>query len=304
MGKQMRVQGHARDLYTPADGSLPRIVAEDRLEILASARREILAITTTPSRAAVAGLIGESGGGHLRGRLAEVLPHEKETGSPLYLLIDDFSGASLVAGWAWSRWSDQWLARGPRQGSTAGRNGAMEGICTGFRRGSSALRSDGTANAEIQNSAPVEPLPHPGDSLGWHDLPEQSGVGMRRARRIDVWVDGLIHIDAGFQDSSTSPLGGRIAIHEYHVIASADPIAFTLLCVCADPRVLPYRECPAAAPNVSRMIGTPLRDLRLEVLERLPGTLGCTHLNDVLRSFAEIPNMLASVGLKPREVST
>jgi hypothetical protein len=41
------------------------------------------------------------------------------------------------------------------------------------------------------------------------------------------------------------------------------------------------------------MIGTPLRELRQEVLERLRGTLGCTHLNDVLRALAEVPQMLA-----------
>jgi hypothetical protein len=126
---------------------------------------------------------------------------------------------------------------------------------------------------------------------------------MRRARRIDVWIDELIHIDAGFQDSATSPAGGRIAIHEYHLTATADPIAFRLLSIQADPRVLPYAECPVASPNVVRMIGTPLRDLRLEVPERLAGTLGCTHLNDVLRSLAEIPQMLANAGPKPREAS-
>jgi hypothetical protein len=297
MGKSTRVHGHARDLYTPADGSTPRVLAEDWLEVSASAQREILYITTKPSRARAAELIGSRGGGHLRAKLAQVLPGERETGSPLYLLIDDFSGASLVAGWAWSRWDEEWTTRSRGQGPTTGRNRLMEGICAGFRPGSTALRSDGTADRRILSSAPVVPLPHPEDPLGWHTLPEQAGVGMRRARRIDVWVEDVIHIDAGFQDSATSPAGGRVAVHEYHVTARADPNSFELISVKAEPRVLPYRECPAASPNASRMLGTPLGELRLEVLEKLPGSLGCTHLNDVLRSFAEVPQMLANARL-------
>ena len=116
---------------------------------------------------------------------------------------------------------------------------------------------------------------------------------MRRARRLDVWVDELIHIDVGFQDSATSPDGGdRIAVHEYYVSASADPETFEVVTLTADPTVLPYAECPGAAPNVTRLIGTDLRQFRLAVLEHLPGIVGCTHLNDVLRSMADVPQLV------------
>jgi hypothetical protein len=298
MGKPMLMQGHARDLYTPPDGSTPCVRAEDRFSILATARREILEISTTPARN-VAELVGLRGGGHLRAALARVLADEKKTGTPLYLLLDDFSGASLVAGWAWSRWTDAWMRQARLQGAnTAGRNGQMEGICAGFRPGSSALTSEGTADGMIQSSARVEPLARADDPIGWHELPIQQGVGMRRARRVDVWLDDVIHIDAGFQDSGTSPQGGREAIHEYHVTATADPTSFELLSVKADPRVLPYRECPAASLNVSAMVGTPLGQMRQDVLDLLPGTLGCTHLNDVLRALAEVPQMLAEARMQ------
>ena len=115
---------------------------------------------------------------------------------------------------------------------------------------------------------------------------------MRRARWIDIWKDaGVIRIEAGFQDSSTAPHGGRDAVHEYRVAATADLNGMVLRSVSADPRVLPYRECPAAAANINRMIGTPLSGLRDEVLAQLPGTLGCTHLNDVLRALADVPHL-------------
>ncbi len=51
------------------------------------------------------------------------------------------------------------------------------------------------------------------------------------------------------------------------------------------------RECPGAARNVGRLVGTPVAALRENVLEMLPGTLGCTHLNDVLRALADVPKL-------------
>jgi hypothetical protein len=113
---------------------------------------------------------------------------------------------------------------------------------------------------------------------------------MRRARRIDTWFDGdAIAMDAFFQDSATIPAGGRVAVHEYQLRASADRRSGTLTSVTAVPRVLPYPECPLAAVNVDRVVGTPFAVLRERVLEELKGTAGCTHLNDMLRALAEVP---------------
>jgi hypothetical protein len=36
-----------------------------------------------------------------------------------------------------------------------------------------------------------------------------------------------------------------------------------------------------------------LADFRDAVLATLPGTLGCTHLNDVLRALADVPTLVA-----------
>ena len=68
-----------------------------------------------------------------------------------------------------------------------------------------------------------------------------------------------------------------------------------LLSVTAVPRVLPYAECPGAAPNASWMSGTELRTMRTEVLARLQKTDCCTHLNDGLRSLAEVPVLAAAL---------
>jgi hypothetical protein len=65
-----------------------------------------------------------------------------------------------------------------------------------------------------------------------------------------------------------------------------------LTSVVAQPRVLPYPECPSAAANADWMLGTPLQALRGEVLAKIRGTDCCTHLNDALRSLAEVPALL------------
>ena len=292
-GGLLRMVGRARDAGTPAAGGAPIVCVEDEFRARLQWDRTIVEIEATPARAAIGKLVGSRGGGHLRKALDDVFPEERREATPLHLILDDISGASLVAGWAWSRWTDEW------QKSLAAAAGGqrpvrrkMEGICSGFRPGSSALDADGSSSAR-QNCSPVQDLRNPDDPDGWHAFTIQEGVGMRRARRIDVWVDDLIRIDAAFQDSATEPGGGRTAVHEYRLTASADPVSLELLSVAADPRVLPYAECPGAAPNVVRLVGERLgAELREKVLKDLPGTLGCTHLNDALRALAEVPALV------------
>ena len=115
---------------------------------------------------------------------------------------------------------------------------------------------------------------------------------MRRARRIDVTVGDAVTIDAAFQDSASRPDGGRMALHEYRLSATADPVSLRVTSISAEPRVLPFPECPGAMRNVARLCGTPLSDLRERVLDELKGTAGCTHLNDALRALAGVPSLL------------
>jgi hypothetical protein len=115
---------------------------------------------------------------------------------------------------------------------------------------------------------------------------------MRRARRIDLSRDGdLLRVDVGFQDSGSNPRGTRTAIHEYRVHAEIDPATMTLVSLQALPLILPFRECPGASVKVGRLVGHEVAGLRDDVLATLPGTLGCTHLNDVLRALADVPTL-------------
>jgi hypothetical protein len=142
----------------------------------------------------------------------------------------------------------------------------------------------------------VPELINPQDPLGWHELAQQDGVAFRRARRIDVSRDdALVRIDVGFQDSALAPTGGRMAVHEYSVSATADLCAGVLVSLTPRAHILPFGECPGALKNAHLVLGKRLECMREEVLEALPGVLGCTHLNDVFRSLADAPRLLEAL---------
>lgn len=284
----MRFDSRGRDLLTGAVLSDTRVVAADSYVASIGRDRTLLALDATPERAFAAPLIGCRGGGHLRAALKQALPADAKASTPLYLLLDDVSGASLIAGWAWSRWID--FAKNPPVHDMP----SMEGICMGFRPGSSSLNPDGT-NRFSDNAKAVLDLPRPDDPAGWHGLPSTSEPSLRRSRRIDVWIDDQIRIDSMFQDSATTPQGDRAAIHEYHLQVTADRTTGRLVDVRATPRILPFAECPGAVLNMHRVKGMPLTALRDEVPVLLAKTEGCTHLNDALRALACVPALVSEL---------
>lgn len=284
--------GRARDFITPVSGGSPIVLAEDAFEARLQPDRVIVSIEAVPARPALSRLIGERGGGGLRQALEAAVPEERRGSTPLYLILDDLSGTSLVSGWAWSQWDTEWLttARSALKGFDLEKAfRSRTGICAGFAEGSSAF-DPGTD----RSGTPAPDLRNPDDPEGWHRFTDQAGaVGMRRARRIDVRLDGRIVIDAAFQDSATTPAGGRAVVHEYTLSSTADAQSLRVLSVEAEPRVLPFVECPSATTGLWRLLGTPLPELREKVLAELRGTVGCTHLNDALRALAEVPALAA-----------
>lgn len=297
-GQSLHFDARARDLLTRATGDGARVLAWDRIQATLSAERIVEAIACQPARRGLQQIVGTRVGGPLRRALDDALSDERAAGSPLYLLLDDFAGVSLIAPWARQHWPAQG-ADPPRPPRARGhvirgeRVGPREGVCIGYASGSSALRTDPPTQP---NCADVLPLTLSDDLLGWHALPQFEGMSMRRSRRIDVWRDGdEIRVDAMFQDSASTPAGTRKAVHEYSLEVGADARTSRLTRLLATPRILPYPECPAAAQNIDRLIGVPLSELRAAVLEHLPKTLGCTHLNDALRALAEVPMMFEAL---------
>ena len=266
--------------------------------------RTVTAIESTPARSGIEGLIGTRGGSQLRTAIDRVLPGERESATPLHLLLDDIAGASLIAGFAWSRSQLRpeirdkiraaRLQQGPGDFDFGMRNGRI--ICSG-------LRPDGWADSHrrVNQLAPPAVVPAgdirtPEDRLGWHEFPAPPEMGMRRHRRIDVWREGgALIVDAFFRDACWDPDGSQQALHEYTVSAVVDAEHHTLVSVQATPRVLPFPECKWAAPHSKQVEGQPVSEFRTSIQRNLTELQACTHLNDMLRSLAEVPALASEL---------
>jgi Protein of unknown function (DUF2889) len=120
----------------------------------------------------------------------------------------------------------------------------------------------------------------------------------RRRRRLDVLAPGprgLHAIDVHFRDSHVDGHGLETVVHEY---AAGGTVARRHLIVdlWARALVLPWEECPAAVASAERLQGSSFDDLRLRVRRDLVGTASCTHLNDTLRSLADLGALLPRPG--------
>ena len=288
-------QGRARDYLTPASGGPGRVLDGASMEATIDFEKLIKAISAYPEPAALQSVVGQRGGNHLRMVMREQLPELLTTGAPLYLLLDDISGVALVSAWAFAQWDPEW-SKTIRERIPKDQMDKMmaqrEGVCWGLKPGNSGLQF--SEEPSDVGTADAKELRNPADPEGWHEFPVIIGPSFRRARRIDVTRDdeaGLIRIDAAFQDSSPTPAGGRAAIHEYRLAATADADTLEILTLEPEARILPFSECPGAVHNTQRLIGARISDIRNEVLAQLRGPLGCTHLNDALRALAEVPKL-------------
>ena len=98
-----------------------------------------------------------------------------------------------------------------------------------------------------------------------------------------------------FRDSHTAGDGRTTVIHEYDVELTVTPGLWQVTSCVATARVLPWVECPAAVGSAGRLVGQSLTDLRAHVRSKFTGTSTCTHLNDQLRSLADVPRLAAAL---------
>ena len=300
LGTDLNLVGRSRDLLTPEDGEAA-VIAEASMRVGVGEGRKVVSVEVQPEREGAARLVGAVGGSELRGAIERALPGERQAASPLYLLLDDVAGASLIAGFAWSRAQPEL-----RDEMRKRRPASPPGESFGVRKGRiicSGLRPDGWADTHWKNGlfpehgmVPAGDITTPADPLGWHEFLPTPDVGMRRHRRIDVWrEDDALRVDAFFRDACWEPDGSQIVLHEYTVDALVDAATACLRSAEATPRVLPYPECKWAAPNVSALVGMPVADFRASVQQTLVELKACTHLNDMLRCLAEVPALAAAL---------
>ncbi|HVX19799.1 MAG TPA: DUF2889 domain-containing protein [Acidimicrobiales bacterium] len=291
----LRLAGAGRDLLTPGDGSAaePVVLASEAVTAeVDRERRAVLALDAALPDGALRGLRGQS----LRGAFRLALSaadlgggRDPAAANLVYALLDELPAVSLVSGYHLLR-----LA-GPDGPTRHVDVGSMAGVCAGWAPGSSMLQAavaDGRAPMILGPAAPD--LSRVGDRWAWHHLPARRPGTVRRRRRTDLGPAGGDRwaVDAMFRDTYTEPDGSETVVHEYAVTAAVD--RGRLVAVDADPRVLPASECPSAAASAGALVGASLVDLRLRVRRDLRGTGTCTHLNDLLRTFADLPDLIAA----------
>ncbi len=107
-------------------------------------------------------------------------------------------------------------------------------------------------------------------------------------------TDGLYDIEAQLTDSKTY----GFANHDRGYVEAGEPIHGMWLRLTVDEERLivaceaasdhtPYTICPSAAPNFARLAGLRIKPGFLkEAAKRVGGTLGCTHLRELLQQVA------------------
>jgi hypothetical protein len=294
----MQLHGRARDLLT-TPGATPRVLAEAEMVVEAGDLRTIQAISVRPEHENIVALVGASGGSRFRSAIDAVLPGEREAATPLYFLLDDIAGATLIGGFAWSQHRPMVIPEGERaSGGTSQLPRTREGrvICSGLRPG---------GYHQISRERGV-PLPHflrlagdlsaPKDPWAWHEIEPAPTVCMRRRRRLDVWWSGEeIEVDGHFRDSMWGRDHVELSLHEYTLHATIDAASHALQSIDTQARVLPFPECPWAAPHTAKLVGTSVDGFRTSVQDTLTELHCCTHLNDMLRGLAEVPVLAQAI---------
>lgn len=296
MKGSLEIVGNARDLWTGEDPQAPHEVGHDWLvATLTPGGGTITGLKGSRHGDVLAGINGLRPGGQLRKAVAEALPQEPADSTLLYRLIDDMAGATFMSTGGWETWlpggSEQYYAE-IGLSSMLGR--PVEGLCVSYAPGSPAMTPEGRTNSAIARRG-LGRIPYDTpDAWAWHKFASQDGPNQWRIRYIDLWLEnGRYHAEFGFQDSAARVEGPeyRALYHEYRGKAVIRPESFVLEEMTLTQGSLPFGTCLGALGSGDKLVGLSLAEFRNTVLQVLPGTAGCTHLNDALRSLQDVVGM-------------
>jgi hypothetical protein len=291
-GVELSIAGGARDLRMGADTSRPEVLAEATLEADFDGDRQLAGVRTVPAEPWAEELVGARAGGGFRRRLNEVVPAWASR-SLLRQVLDDVPAAVLISGYGFMRLARrQGLA--PESLTPPDVLDRMADLCSGWRQGGTAMVSIGSGHGVPLQDCPPAPQLDAEDDDPWsfHRCPPLAPDAMRRRRCLDAVVDedGAMSVWAMFRDTVGEPEGGEAVLHEYALSARLENGVFTD--IEAEPRVLPFGECPAAAGEVIAVVGTPLTEMAERVPDLISGIASCTHLNDLLRALGGLSGVV------------
>jgi hypothetical protein len=279
-----------RDLRTGADGE-PSVLGSARLDLGVEylPNRTVTRITADPPHPGVGKLVGVSASAGFRQAVDEAMPGERVSRSVRFQLLDDLPTALLVSGYALQAGAAKIRRKGPML--------QHPDMCAGWVSGGTMLSGMSEEGRPPPHRGPVAPVVEAGDDpLGWHQMDVLPVHGMRRRRRLDVWLeDGVGQVECFFRDSHVDVEGVETVLHEYTVHATVDPSTSRFASCEADVGALPWPECPNAAASAGRLGGAPVEGLRRWVRDTFVGISTCTHLNDTLRSLEDVGALLTAV---------
>ncbi len=290
-GVALAVSGTARDIRTDAQGGdRPEVLSEAVVDAEFDEQRQLVRLECRPEAPWATPLVGARAGGGFRRHLDVVVP-DAERRSLVRQVLDDMPAALLISGYGFMR-----MAR--RQGLSPSALtppdvlDRMVDLCSGWRAGGAAVSSITGGHGVPVQDCPAAPAWPSDDPWAFHACAPLGPDAMRRRRCLDATraEDGALSVWAMFRDSVGEPKGGEAVLHEYAVRASV--VDGALVHLSAEPRVLPFAECPAAAAEVGALIGTAVADLPTAVPETLVGVACCTHLNDLLRALGGLSGLL------------
>jgi hypothetical protein len=291
------VDARGRDLRTgEGDAKQADVLGEVALTLRLDAAHTVVDVQADGHAADVPDprlLLGARVGSGFRRLLDQAMPAERDRGSILYLLLDDLVGAVLVSGYALLH-AD---ALPPQSGPVDATVTRLGDQCAGWALDGGFIANLRDAGRLATPHGPAAPLlaSLEDDPRAWHDMAPLPPDATRRRRRLDVLAPdpgGPHLIDAHFRDTHVDGDGNETVIHEYAAGGSIDARGRRIVDLWAKALVLPWAECPAAVASAERLQGTTFDDLRLRVRSELVGTTSCTHLNDMLRSLADLGALL------------
>jgi hypothetical protein len=287
------LRGGGRDVRTKANGDAD-VVGAATLEVVVDymGDRTVTSLASDPDVPELQSLVGMRAGSGFRRSLEAAVPALVARRALLARLIDEVPVTTLISRAAMSD-------SGVERVLSASGLPPID-VCAGWQSGghlAEATIQFGRLPVLVRPEAP-EMMDH-GD-VSWAEHAPLAPRDMRRIRRLDVAPagdgdDNAFVIESMFRDSLQHPDEGHIVVHEYSVMATIDGRTERVFAIQSDARVLPGPECPLAASSGARLVGRTLAEVDRYVTAEFPGVTTCTHLNDHLRAFSDIPELLQAL---------
>ena len=286
------VEAAAQDSVADARGGAVTVSGTASMTAAMDAESRLTAVGGDMSAALAGALVGLLPAAGFRRELARLAGLGPD--SLLAALLDDLPTVRLISGYGR-------LIEMPPVVAGGRTSAPVLNVCRGWAADGTASRLAASGQSVISGTPPAPTFDELlADAAGLMDEPAVRPRSMRRRRILDVVPAGEnLEVFQYFRDSHVDRGQGEGSLHEYVMTALLRTSDLVVQAISVEARALPFPECPLAAPNAQLLVGTSASDIESTVRSRLSGTMGCTHLNDVLR-FLRFAGSLASAAA-PKE---